>query len=101
MLWRTVGFLAVTLQRQHFQVLQGCAPTLGAQVAGRLGRPLSKVPEFWRAAPEVAQHWAAEEFDFPPDRLDPQGALVSSPGEAEPELGFSGVGHLRAAGLRL
>lgn len=30
-----------------------------------------------------------------------QGALVSSPGEAEPELGFSGVGHLRTAGLRL
>ena len=45
MLWRTVGFLSVTLQRQQFQVLAGCAPTLGDEVAGRLGNPLSEVPE--------------------------------------------------------
>ena len=52
MLWRTAGFLSVTLQRQNFQVLAGCAPSLAEQVDGRLGRPLSEEPEFWRAAPE-------------------------------------------------
>ena len=66
MLWRTVGFLSVTLQRQNFQVLAGCAPTLEHQVQGRLGRPLSEVPEFWRAAPEAAVLWGAEEFGYPP-----------------------------------
>ena len=34
MLWRTVGFLSVTLQRQNFLVLAGCAPTLATQVEG-------------------------------------------------------------------
>ncbi len=48
MFWRTVGFLSVTLQRQHFRVLAAGAPSLGDQVEGRLGRPLSEVPEFWR-----------------------------------------------------
>ena len=46
MLWRSVGLLAVTLQRQNFQVLVGCAPTLGHQVQDRLGRPPTEVPEF-------------------------------------------------------
>ena len=54
MLWRTVGFLSVTLQRQNFQVLAGCAPSLAEQVEGRLGRPLSEAPEFWRAVPKEA-----------------------------------------------
>ena len=27
------------------------------EVEGRLGRPLSEDPEFWRAAPEVALQW--------------------------------------------
>lgn len=30
MLWRTVGFLSVTLQRQNFQVLAGCALDLAS-----------------------------------------------------------------------
>ena len=66
MLWRTVGFLSVTLQRQQFQVLAGCAPTLADEVTGRLGNPLSETPEFWRAAPEAAVDWSAEELDLPP-----------------------------------
>ena len=66
MLWRTVGFLAVTLQRQQFQVLAGCAPTLGNEAVGQLGNPLSEAPEFWRAAPEAAVDWGAVEFDLPP-----------------------------------
>ena len=56
MLWRTVGFLSVTLQRQNFQVLAGCAPSLAEQVEGRLGRPLSEALEFWPAAPAEALH---------------------------------------------
>ena len=66
MLWRSVGFLSVTLQRQNFHVLAGCAPTLVEEVEGRLGRPLSEVPEFWRAAPEAAVLWGGEEFEYPP-----------------------------------
>ena len=66
MLWRTVGFLSVTLQRQQFQVLAGCAPTLADEVTGRLGNPLSETPEFWRAAPEAAVDWSPEELDLPP-----------------------------------
>ena len=60
---------------------------------GRLGRPLSEAPEFWRAAPEEALDWGAEEFDYRPGRESP-------PYEAE-ELGWSAEGHLHAAGLRL
>lgn len=57
MLWRTVGVLAVTLQRQNFQVLAGCAFGLEHEVRGRLGRTLSEEPQFWRAAPEEALDW--------------------------------------------
>ena len=93
MLWRTVGFLAVTLQRQNFQVLAGCAPALMEQVEGRLGRPLSEEPEFWRAAPEAALLWGADEFGFPPPRWD-------GGEEWAPDTDYSAGGHLRAAGLR-
>ena len=93
MLWRTVGFLSVALQRSNFQVVAGCAPSLSAEAEGRLGRPLSEVPEFWRAAPEAAVEWAAEDLDIPPPR---RGDLDTV--EAE---GLVGAGHLRAAGLRL
>ena len=31
-----------------------------------VGRPLSEVPEFWRAAPEAAVLWGEEEFGYPP-----------------------------------
>ena len=34
MLWRAVGFLSVTLQRQNFLVLTGCAPVLAERVTG-------------------------------------------------------------------
>ena len=96
MLWRVVGFLSVTLQRQNFQVLVGCAPSLAAQVEGRLGRPLLETPEFWRAAPEAALEWGAEEFDFPPPR-------PGAEAEEEPDLvgSHAAEGHLRAAGIRL
>ena len=83
-------FLSVTLQRQQFQVLAGCAPTLADEVTGWLGNPLSETPEFWRAAPEAAVDWSAEELDLPPSpRL----------GEAEEDLVSTGL--LRASGLRL
>ena len=95
MLWRSVGFLSVTLQRQNFQVLAGCAPTLEHQVQGRLGRPLSEVPEFWRAAPEAAVLWGGEEFGYPPS---PRGGSVEP---ADPDLLHSAAGHVRAAGFRL
>ena len=95
LLWRSVGMLAVTLHRQTYQVLVGCAPALGAQEAGRLGRPLSEDPEYWRAAPEAALAWGAEEFDLPPPRS------VHAEGEGGDELGASSLGHLRAAGIRL
>ena len=90
MLWRTVGFLSVTLQRQQFQVLAGGAPTLADEVAGRLGIPLSETLEFWRAAPEAGVDWSADELDLPPPpRL----------GEAEEDL--VSMGLLRASGLCL
>ena len=83
-------FPSVTLQRQQFQVLAGCAPTLADEVTGRLGNPLSETPEFWRAAPEAAVDWSAEELDLPlPPRL----------GGAEEDLVSTGL--LRASGLRL
>ena len=94
MLWRTVGVLSITLQRQNFQVLEDCAPGLEEQVQGRLGRPLSEEPEFWRAAPEDALDWGEEEFEY---QLG-QGA----PGpDADDELGVLAAGHHLAAGLRL
>ena len=94
MLWRSVGFLSVTLQRQNFQVLAGCAPSRVEEVEGRLGRPLSEVPEFCRAAPEAAVLWGEDEFEFPPS---PRGGSL---GQAAPDLN-SAAGHLRAAGIRL
>ena len=57
MLWRTVGLFAVPLQRQVFQVLAVCAPSLEQQVQGQLGRPLPEVPDFWCAAPAAAVLW--------------------------------------------
>ena len=96
MLWRTVGFLSVTLQRQNFQVLAACAPVITHEVEGRLGRPLSEDPEFWRAAPEGALQWSAEEFDFPDVRRDD-----ASHGREGADIGQAAAGHLRAAGIQL
>ena len=94
MLWRTAGFLSVVLQRRNFQVLAACAPALTHEVEGRLGRPLSEDPEFWRAAPEDALDWGEDEFGYQRS----QGA----PGpDADDELGVGAAGHLHAAGLRL
>ena len=62
---------------------------------GRLGRPLSEAPEFWRAAPQSAVDWGVEEFDLPP----PEGPVDEDGGG-----GFdlrSADGHLRVAGMRL
>ena len=97
MLWRSVGLLSVTLQRQNFQVLAGCAPMLEEQVQGQLGRPLSEAPEFWRAAPEAALLWAGEEFGYPPS---PRGGSLE-PEVLDSDFLHSGAGHLRAAGVRL
>ena len=97
MLWRSVGFLSVTLQRQNFQVLAGCAPTLEQEVEGRLGRPLSEVPEFWRAAPAAAVLWGGDQFGYPPRPQD--GSLDLA--DHDPDPGLSAAGHLRAASLRL
>ena len=94
---RSVGFLSVTLQRQNFQVLAGCAPTLEHQVQGRLGRPLSEVPEFWRAAPETAVLWGGEELGYPPS---PRGDALEPVGP-DSDLLHSAAGHVRAAGMRL
>ena len=63
MLWQTLAVPSVTLQREQFQVLAGYAPTSADEVAGRLGNPLSETPEFWRAAPEAAVDWSAEELE--------------------------------------
>ena len=74
------------------QVLAGCAPTLVEEVEGRLGRPLSEAPEFWRAAPEAAVLWGEDEFEFPPS---PRGGrrqsrlpqtLTSIPGTPPPVI---------------
>ena len=96
MLWRSVGFLAVALQRHTLGVLAGWAPDLAGQVVGRLGRPLSEAPEFWRAAPQSAIDWGAEEFDLPP----PLGTGTAAGGECGFDL-RSAAGHLRAAGMRM
>ena len=96
MLWRTVGFLSVTLQLATFQVLAACAPALQYEVEGRLGRPLSEDPEFWRAAPEAALQWSAEDFGFP----DQHGS-ADPVGHAEVDQSRSATGHLHAAGVRI
>ena len=60
------------------------------EVTGRLGNPRSEMPEFWRAAPEAAVDWSAEELDLPvPPRL----------GEAEEDLVRTSL--LRASGWHL
>ena len=107
MLWRSVGFLSVILQRQNFLVLAGCAPTLANEVTGQLGRPLSETPEFWRAAPEAAVQWSAEEFDFPPEAAEQsRGTNLGLPppfgdGAVEPEDSPLAVGLLRASGMQI
>ena len=60
--------------------------------AGRLGSPLSEEPEFWRAAPESALEWGADEFDLPPPDLSRE--------QEEAEV-VPGVGLLHASGMRL
>ena len=99
MLWRSVGLLSVTLQRQNFQVLAGCAPMLEEQVQGQLGRPLSEAPEFWRAAPEAAVLWGGDEFEYPPS----PGGGSPEQADLDPDLDprHSGAGHLRPAGIRI
>ena len=78
------------------QVLAACAPALMHEVEGRLGRPMSEEPEFWRAAPETALQWSAEEFGFPDQR---RGGASHEHDRAD--IGNSAAGHLHAAGMRL
>ena len=107
MLWRTVGFLSVTLQRQNFLVLTGCAPVLAERVTGLLGRPLSETPEFRRGAPDAALHWEAEEFGFPPvtaEQVDGWHSGAAPPraaGITETEDSPLPEGLLRASGMQL
>ena len=107
MLWRSVGFLSVILQRQNFLVLAGCAPTLANEVTGQLGRPLSETPEFWRAAPDAAVQWSAEEFGFQPEAAEQsRGANFGLPppfgaGAVEPEDSPLAAGLLRASGMQI
>lgn len=77
--------------------MAGCAPVLEDQVQGRLGRPLSEVPEFWRAAPEAAVLWGGDEFGYPPS---PRGVARASE-DQDLDLMHSAAGHVRAAGMRL
>ena len=48
---------------ESFISLAACAPALTHELQGRLGRPLSEDLEFWRAAPEAALQWSAEECE--------------------------------------
>lgn len=81
-------------------MLSGCYADLPAEVQGRLIRPLSEQPEFWRAAPEEAQEWGAEELGF--RSITPR-AEALSPGleEEGASSGTAAGGHLRTAGMQL
>ena len=70
------------LATAEFLTLAACAPALTHALEGRLGRPLSEDPEFWRAASDVALQWSAEEFGFPDQRHadDPHGVDGFDPG---------------------
>ena len=74
-------------------MLIGCIPNSAELREGRLGNPLSEDPEFWRAAPESALEWGADEFDLPPP-------APSHEEEEETEV-LQGAGLLRASGTRL
>ena len=107
MLWRTVGFLSVTLEWQNFLVLSGGVPVVADRVTGRLGRPRPEIPEFWRAALDAAVQWGAEEFGFPPEAAEQVdgwhsgGAPPRAAGNTETEDSPLPEGLLRASGMRL
>ena len=65
----------------------------GKLLAGRHGKPLSEDLEFWRAIPESALEWIADEFDLPP-------AVLSQEEEEEMEF-LQGAGLLCAFGMPL
>ena len=79
----------------------------GPPKTGLLGQPLSETPEFWRAAPDAAVQWGAEEFWFPPEvaeRVDDMhsgAAPLMAVGIAETEKSPLPEGLLRASGMRL
>ena len=68
---------------------------------------LSETPEFWRAAPEAAVQWSAEEFGFPPEAAEQsRGTNLGLPppvgdGAVEPEDSPLAVGLLRASGMQI
>ena len=97
MLWRTVGFLSVTLQRQNFLFLSGCVPSLADRVTG--------IRE--SAALDAAMQAGVEEFGFPPEVVEQVCGthFGTSPqragGIAEPEDSSLAAGLLRASGMQL
>ena len=64
---------------------------------GQFGRPLSEVPEFWRATPDAAVLWGGEEFGYPPS---PRTGVPDQVG-SDPASLHSAAGHVRAAGIVL
>ena len=89
MLWRVAALLSVGVQRAVFQGIAHCLPELRAG-SGRLGRPLSEEPEFWRAIPDAeCVDWVAEELGLEPGRWDwPRGGFGG-------DLARGGVGGAR------
>ena len=62
--------LSVAVQRAVFRGLALCIPEL-SEGGGRLGRPLSEEPEYWRSTPDVAcVDWVADELGLPPHSWD-------------------------------
>ena len=70
MLWRVGASLSVAAARAVFAGLALCVPALRTG-EGRLGRPLSEEPEYWRASPDAeCVDWVAEELGLEPGAWD-------------------------------
>ena len=70
MLWRVGASLSVAAARAVFAGLAQCVPALRTG-EGRLGRPLSEEPEYWRASPDAeCVDWVAEELGLEPGGWD-------------------------------
>ena len=80
--WRTIGLLSVPRQRQKFRMF----PFVGFAGCRRTWPTSFRRAGTWRAAPDAALHWAAEEFDFPRtarvgegEAADPSAIVLSQP----------------------
>ena len=71
---------------------------LELEVQGRLGRPLSEVPEFWRVALETAVFWGDEEFGY---LASPRAAAEEADHDLNRDLLHSAAAQVRTAGFRL